>query len=776
MLSRLRETLRSERTLSDEVRIDLVDGLFHPFASFIVGALAGLWIAATVTLLVDDVWVRSVAYLTLAVALGRLYVGFRYVSRKQRANVHNVARWELGYAIGAALFSAGLGMLSLLAMLRVDNAALHLMLTTTAAAYAASITGRNAGRPWIAMAQLYFAAGPMCLGLILYPVLFYQVVGLALFLFMFGMTDITLSVRGTIVGALETKKRNAELAKSFESQANLFDAALNNMSHGLCMFDEGGHLLVWNHKLGTILGCTETVFAKDLPIADLVERLHKEAGAGDSHEPLVDAIRNSFRTRHARQSFVKLKTGKVIAVSRQKMQNGNVVIVFEDVTEQTKANERIRQLAWADDLTGLMNRAAFKEVFKKTLDVMEADAQLALHLIDLDHFKSVNDTLGHPTGDLLLIEVAKRITTACGDEGQVARLGGDEFVIIQRLLPDGMSPQMLAETVMNALCQTFEILSHRINIGASFGVALAPLHGDSVDTLLKRADMALYRAKAHGRNCIQYFEENLDLQAQQRRALELDIRTAMEDGQFTLAFQPIVAMPSGEIAAFETLIRWNHPTRGFISPAEFIPVAEETGLILEIGRWVLENACREAASWPTSAAVAVNFSAVQFQDRQFPLFLMATLQHTGLSPNRLELEITETALLQDSTPTVDMLEQFRALGVRISLDDFGTGYSSLSQLRTFPFNKIKIDGSFVRDLGRDPSAVAVIRAVTNIGKILGMTVVAECVESEDQLNFCVNAGCDQIQGYLTGRPQSAESARQLLDAAINTARKASLRA
>ena len=505
------------------------------------------------------------------------------------------------------------------------------------------------------------------------------------------------------------------------------------------------------------------MFETNLPIATLVERLREDAGSGTNRQdPLVEAIRHSFRSRVARQSFVKLGDGKVVSVSRQKMDNGNVVVVFEDVTEETKAHERIRQLAWADDLTGLMNRASFKEVFKKTLDLMDDDATVALHLIDLDHFKSVNDTLGHPTGDLLLVEVAKRITAACGEDGVVARLGGDEFVIIQRLMVDGDSPAALAQRIMSAVCQTYEIHSHRINIGASFGVALAPLHGKTVDVLLKRADMALYKAKAHGRNCIEYFEENLDVMAQQRRALELDIRTAVEKGEFSLAFQPIVAVPEREIAAFETLIRWHHPTRGYISPAEFIPVAEETGLILDIGRWVLEEACREASAWPTDAAVAVNFSAVQFQDRNFPLFLVATLKRFDLAASRLELEITETALLEDTASTIEMLEQFRSIGVRISLDDFGTGYSSLSQLRTFPFNKIKIDGSFVRDLGRDPSAVAVIRAVTNIGKILGMTVVAECVENEEQLNFLVSCGCDQIQGYFTGRPESAASVRELL--------------
>jgi diguanylate cyclase (GGDEF)-like protein len=761
MLKRLIDTVRSERGLPDEIRLQLVDGLFYPFASLIVGAVVGLWIASTVTLLVHDFLVEAVADFIVVAALLRIFIGFRYISLGKPADRTNVAFWEAAFAIGAALFSGALGTLCLLAIMRVDNPPLHLMLTTTTGGYAASIAGRNAGRPWIAISQLFLAAGPMCLGLVLGGTTFYHVMGYALFLFMFGMTDITLSVRKTIVGALETKIKNAELARSFKSQANLFDAALNNMSHGLCMFDSAGRLLVWNHKLAGILGCEDTVFEKDLAIEDLVDRLRTNVPKG-SARALSDALRHAFTAKSSRQTLVKLGGEKVAAVSRQRMENGNIVVVFEDVTEQTKANMRINQLAWTDELTGLMNRASFREVLAKTLKSLETDATAALHLIDLDHFKTVNDTLGHPMGDLLLVEVAKRISLACGDEGQVARLGGDEFVIIQRPVLGSVTVDALAERVIATLCEPFEIESNRINIGASIGIAQVPLHGESVDVLLKRADMALYKAKADGRSCFRYFDDTLDLYVQHRRLLELDIRTAMEERQFTLAFQPIVQMPSGEIASFETLIRWQHPTRGYVSPAEFIPVAEETGLIIEIGRWVFEEACRCASTWPTDAAVAINFSAMQFQDKSFPLFLVSTLSRFGLPAARVELEITETALLEDRGPTIAMLEQFQSLGVRVSLDDFGTGYSSLSQLRTFAFSKIKIDGSFVRDIERSASSIAVIRAVANLGKILGMSVVAECVESEDQLRFLVAAGCDQIQGYLLGRPLGPDAMAGLL--------------
>ena len=760
MFKRFLSMLRSERALSLEIRLQLVNGLFYPFASLITGAIAGLWIATTVSFLVDDIVLQTMADFIVVVAAARIVVGLIYV-RGSHVHETTVDRWELAYATGAGLFALSLGLVTFLALLRVDNEPLHLMLTTTTAAYAASITGRNAGRPWIALSQLYLAAAPMCLGLILNPIPFYQVVGFALLLFMFGMTDITLSVRQTIVGALDTQLLNGQLARSSQKQAALFDDALNNMSHGLCMFDTDGILLVWNQKLLDILQHDGVGIEKGMHITEMLQSASKEDVASRNKQ-LIEAIRQSVRSTRARKSFTRLSDDTVIAVSRQTMENGNVVMVFEDVSEQAKAQDRIQQLAWTDELTGLMNRASFKELLKKSLTEGGKPAPLALHLIDLDNFKAVNDTLGHPIGDELLIEVAKRIVNLVGGSGHVARLGGDEFVVIQPLHDQAVDYKTLAGAIVASVGGPFEVSGHHINIGASIGISLAPNHGCADDILLKRADMALYKAKANGRQTIVVFEDDLDVQLQLRRQLELDIRTAMAESQFTLAFQPIVELATGKIAAMETLIRWQHPTRGWVSPAEFVPVAEETGLIVTIGRWVMKEACQMLSTLDSDLVLAVNFSAVQFQDKTFPEFLLRTLKATGVRADRLELEITETALLDDSTSTRDMLDKLRRIGVGVSLDDFGTGYSSLSHLRTFPFTKIKIDGSFVRDLGRDASSVAVIRAVCNIGQILGIAVVAECVESEEQLQFLARAGCSHVQGYLLGRPEPATRIATLL--------------
>jgi diguanylate cyclase (GGDEF)-like protein len=773
VLKRLFAMLAAERRLAPEIRQQLVDGLFHPFASLVSGALVGIWVAATVTILAEDPLLEFVADLTVVVAALRIVVGLRYIGRGRPADQSDMRFWERLYALGGGAFAFLLGLLCLLAVNRVADPTLHLMLTTTTGGYAASIAGRNAGRPLVALTQLALAAGPMCLGLIISSSTFYQVMGVALFLFMFGMTDITISLRNTIVTALETKRRNAELAASYKDQADLFDAALNNMSHGLVMFDDKGALLVWNHKLVEILGRHEDGFVAGMSLADFLQLVDKS----DGDCLLTSAIRNCVSSGSAAQRFVKLADGRTVAVSCQTMDNGNTVVVFEDVTEQAKAHQRIEQLAWTDELTGLMNRASFREVLGKTLAVLRGDQQLALHLLDLDHFKSVNDTLGHPVGDLLLIAASERIQTSCGPDTHIARLGGDEFVVVQRLDGDHEVAALdLANRLIAAIDQPFQIGTHIINVGASIGVALAPRHGDSSDILLKRADMALYEAKARGRNAVRLFQDEMDELAQQRRLLELDIRAALAAQQFTLAFQPIVDLKRGGVAAFETLLRWRHPTRGAVSPAEFVPVAEETGLIVELGRWVLQEAIAVAVTWPEEVSVAVNFSAAQFVDRQFPDFLAGVLRGHGFAPERLELEITETALLDRSQATLDMLARFRSMGVRISLDDFGTGYSSLSQLRTFPFNKIKIDGSFVRDLGKSPSAIAVVRAVTSIGGVLGITVVAEGVETEEQLQVLSAAGCDQIQGYLFGRPMAADGVPGLLDSVSPQSVKKSLAA
>jgi diguanylate cyclase (GGDEF)-like protein len=450
--------------------------------------------------------------------------------------------------------------------------------------------------------------------------------------------------------------------------------------------------------------------------------------------------------------YYELGDGRIIASVYSPTSNGGWVATFEDVTERRLAEAQVMHMARHDALTDLPNRVLFREKMEQALDRGE---KLAVLFVDLDRFKAVNDTLGHPVGDAVLCAVTHRLLAAVGGSDTVARLGGDEFAIVQH----GARPSdatELAAGIINLMAQPFDVLGHQVVIGASVGIAVAPTDGNEPDQLLRNADMALYRAKTGGRGCYHFFQPEMDAEMQERHVLELDLRKAIANGEFAVHYQPIVDVASNEVRGFEALVRWKHPERGMISPELFIPVAEEIGLIGALGEWVLKQACRDASVWPDDVTVAVNLSAVQFRNPALPLTIVSALGAFNLPAERLELEITETVLLQDDRAVIDMLHQIRALGVRISMDDFGTGYSSLGYLRSFPFDKIKIDRSFISELGKKDDCLAIIRAVTQLGADIGMITVAEGVETREQLDILRIEGCNQVQGFLfsTARPVS----------------------
>jgi diguanylate cyclase (GGDEF)-like protein len=387
---------------------------------------------------------------------------------------------------------------------------------------------------------------------------------------------------------------------------------------------------------------------------------------------------------------------------------------------------------------------------------------VAVLCVDLDHFKRVNDTLGHAAGDALLQAAADRLRACIRETDIIARLGGDEFAIVQVMAEQPRAATVLAERLIADLSRPFEIAGHQVVVGASVGIALAPSDGIDADQLMKSADMALYRAKSDGRGVLRYFESEMDAKMQVRRGLELDLRKALVEQEFELFYQPIVDLEANQVSGFEALLRWNHPTGGLIGPGDFIPIAEDMGLIIPLGEWVLRQACLEAAGWPDDVKVAVNLSPAQFKSKTLALAVTSALAASGLSPSRLELEITESVLLQDNETVRGILHQLRELGVRISMDDFGTGYSSLSYLRSFPFDKIKIDQSFVRDMCLHDDSGAIVRAVAGLGKNLGMATTAEGVETNEQLGRLREEGCTEVQGYLFSRPLPASEVPRLL--------------
>ena len=441
-----------------------------------------------------------------------------------------------------------------------------------------------------------------------------------------------------------------------------------------------------------------------------------------------------------------------------------------DVTERLAAEERLSHMARHDSLTGLPNRVLFRETLETAATRAQRGNGFAVHCLDLDRFKDVNDTLGHPIGDLVLVQVAARLREAAREGDVVARLGGDEFAVIQCDVNGPDQANDFAARLAETIGKPYDIDGRELVIGTSVGIALAPGDGADPDQLLKSADLALYRAKVEGRGTFRFFEPQMDARLRARRLFESDLRGALGKGEFELQYQPLFNLEASEITGFEALLRWRHPTRGMVTPADFIPLAEETGLIVPIGDWVLRQACAEAANWPEEIKIAVNLSPVQFKSRQFFSAVVGALASPGLTAKRLEFEVTESVLLEETGATRAMLHKLRALGIRIVMDDFGTGYSSLSYLRSFPFDKIKIDRSFIRDLGQKDCA-AIVHATTELARRLGIATTAEGVETAEQLEHLRADGCTEVQGYLISPPMPAAWVTEFLVRTVPAGRR-----
>jgi diguanylate cyclase len=489
-------------------------------------------------------------------------------------------------------------------------------------------------------------------------------------------------------------------------------------------------------------------------------------------EQMDEKLRAAIRTGLADSVVSELTDGRIVNVAYRPTNNG-WVFTHEDITERTQSEARIEHLAFHDPLTDLPNRAAFNDHIVKTFNLASmVDEHFAVLFIDLDRFKEINDVYGHSAGDRFLAEIGRRLALAC--EGAfLARLGGDEFTIVS----SGGMQRASAEALCGRLSAVMDapvcIEQHEIQGSFTIGASLYPQDGADVNTLVANAEAALYRAKAEQRGTIRFFEPTMDRQTREKRLLQQDIALALEKNELELYFQPQAAT-SGEIFGFEVLLRWRHPVRGIVSPGLFIPLAEETGVIGAIDEWVLRQACREAASWPNPLSIAVNLSPVDFRRGDIPAMILSALLETGLNPQRLEIEITEGVLIEDFERAITILRKIKNLGVRIAMDDFGTGYSSLSYLQSFPFDKIKIDQSFIAKIGRNFPAAAIIHAILGLGRTLSLPVIAEGVETEEQLAFLAKEGCKEVQGYLIGRPQPIAHYRQLVTKPAEALKRAAI--
>lgn len=554
-----------------------------------------------------------------------------------------------------------------------------------------------------------------------------------------------------------------EMLIRLEHANHRLDAALSNVSQGLCFFDGTQRLIVANSRYSEIYGIPAGLIRPGLLLRDVVD-LRFAAGSGPAmprgdYLQWRDAIQVIDRPT---DTVVELSNGKSIAIHHRPMPDGGWVSTHDDITERRRAEARIIYLARHDALTGLPNRILFRERLEQAIAQAGRGQNCAVLCLDLDRFKAVNDMFGHPIGDRLLIAAAERLHACVREVDTITRLGGDEFAVLLAGIDRPENAGELAQRIVRAVSEPYEIDGHRLVVGASVGIATTPADGNSPEMLLKHADIALYRAKLEERGTYRFFEPDMYVRLQARLTMERDLREALVAGEFELYYQPLLNLQRDTVSGFEALLRWHHPTRGLIPPSDFIPVAEEIGLIVPLGQWVLKQACAEAASWPESISVAVNLSAVQLRSNTLVAAVADALSGSGLEAARLEVEVAESVLLNNTAATFATLHRIRDLGVRISMDDFGTGHSSLNYLQTFPFDKIKIDQSFIRDIADRQEATAIVRAVAGLGRSLKMTTTAEGVETRDQLAHVRAEGCTEVQGYLFSQPRPAQEIPAML--------------
>jgi diguanylate cyclase (GGDEF)-like protein len=747
----------TDQKMSPSIHTALVGSLFQDPGPMFAGVLCATVAAIMTAVKTGMAWLWPCVLLLIVTGALRALDSRQYRNRHEPLTPDEAVRWELRYQFGAMLYAAALGLWCIVAVLGSSDAAAHLICISVTLCYIAAGGGRTYGRPWIFHVQMLLACGPLTLALALYGSPYYFGMAVLNVLFFFSLKHISTSLQTIFVRALIAREREAALAGQF-------DTALNNMPHGLCMFAADGRLAVMNHRFSEMMNLSDDLMHRGASAPDVVAAC-VSAGAlsAASGDMIVSEIENS-QARDITTTDPDAASARSFSWTFQPMAGGGTVVLVEDITERKIAEARISHLARYDELTALPNRLNFRDEIERLLAVSNSAERLsALLFIDLDQFKQVNDTLGHPCGDELLCAVADRLRAMLRPEDFVARFGGDEFVVFQQNIKSAEEAASLARRIVEHLSERYQIGNHLVEIGASVGIAMA-LPDISADTLLKNADMALYRAKADGRGTFCFFRDEMAQTVEARRILELDLRKALANEEFELFYQPLVNLKSGRIGTCEALLRWNHPARGTVSPIDIIPVAEDMGLIFDLGRWILRKACMECTKWPEDVSVAINFSPQQFHQRDVLSEVRYALEVSGLPAHRLEIEITESSLLRNTQLTHDLLSQLHAIGVRISLDDFGTGYSSLSYLHNFPLQKVKIDRSFLEGIDSD-RPLTLLRGVARLSADLGMSVVVEGIETNEQLELISADGTvTEAQGYLFSRPVPAVRIRRLLNA------------
>jgi diguanylate cyclase (GGDEF)-like protein len=740
---------RKNRELPDDIYIPFVETLFRDGLTLTIGLIAQ-------TLLVVLVYWKTSSPLYLSVAAGMVLAGLlrmrniqKYTKAPPPKDREEARRRERDYIIFGSMHGLMLGLFCFVGIYVAHDNFAEIASVGVTLASASSIAGRNYGSPRMVMIFITTMTWPISLGFLLRGDPYYMILGLLSAPFLFAIKRFADLVREVLFAALSEQKKANRLAERF-------NRALNTMSHGLVMLGPDGRVVVANAEAARLMSLSS-------PGALLGRSIHGMLMRGVAGGILalkdcrhVEAqLSRALREGRDRKVLVSFCNGQHYEFSAREGNLDLGVITFEEVTQRVEAEEKIRTMARYDSLTGLANRAYFHEIVSASMDTGDLNRLCGLAVFDLDDFKSVNDTLGHPVGDGLIYAVAERLL-AFGDSAKVSRFGGDEFVIFFDRLEDEHHLSRRIEEIFANLLGEVDVAGHALRIQMSAGAVLSRVDDTDVDAMIVKADLALYKAKELGKNCWRLFEAAMDAAFRNRQTMKADLRHAVETGSLRVVYQPIVAMDSMRMVCCEALCRWDHPDLGPISPSVFIPLAEEMGVISEISTFMLQAACRECAKWPEQTSVSINLSAKDFRNLEIVGKVVGALAASGLAPNRLEIELTETALLDDKSLTRQSIEQLKKLGVRIALDDFGTGYSSLSYLHRLPLDKIKIDRSFMNDVTQSSRSLDLLKGIVDLSRPLGLVVTVEGVETFEQLKLLArDVKPDLVQGFLFGSALTA---------------------
>ena len=733
-----------------DVYIQFVRSLFDNVHMVLIGAMCHAVIALMVFWRNGEPVFGWLAAILLGVGIWR-YAGMLKFRRSGVIDdAESARRWEREYIIKGSVQGLALGFFCFVAIYIYSDGYAEIGAVAVTLGSIVTVVGRNYGSPRMVIIFAVTFVAPIAVALILHGDIPYVVLGLLIFPFMFIIKASADNVRQVLFSAVVGHKQARQIAQRF-------DRALNTMSHGLVMLGPDGRVVVSNAEAAHLLSLAS-------PDALLGRSIHGMLMRGVAGGMLalkdcryVEAqLTRALREGRDRKVLVSFSNGQHYEFSAREGNQELGVITFEDVSQRVQAEEKIRNMARYDSLTGLANRAYFHEVVAESMEGGDRNRLCGLAVFDLDDFKSVNDTLGHPVGDGLIYAVAERLSEFAGDHARVSRFGGDEFMIFfDRIEDEGNLSRMLDDIFAN-LQGEVDVAGHALRIQMSAGAVLSRVGDTDVDAMIVKADLALYKAKELGKNGWRLFEAAMDAAFRNRQVMKADLRNAVEANSLRVVYQPIVAMNTMRIASCEALCRWDHPDLGPISPAIFIPLAEEMGIISEISSFMLQAACFECAKWPEQTGVSINLSAKDFRNREIIGKVSGALAASGLAANRLEIEVTETALLDDKSLTRQSIEELKAMGVRIALDDFGTGYSSLSYLHKLPLDKVKIDRSFLNDVTQNPRSLELLKGIVNLSRPLGLTITVEGVETFEQLKIlALDVKPDLVQGFLFGSALSA---------------------